>query len=52
MENARSFHAVAVVDDVAAFCEDSARMTVNTSRANIVGSIDLVFVLCIVLVML
>ena len=51
MENDRAYHAVAVVDDVAAFCGDSARMAVNTSRANIAVSLDLVFVLCIVLVM-
>ena len=43
MENARSFHAVAVVDDVAAFCGNSAR---------IAASLDLIFVvLCIVLVL-
>ena len=50
MENAGNYHAVAVVDDVAAFCGDSARMAVNTSN-NISVSLDLVFVICIVLVM-
>ena len=40
MENARYEHVVAGVYDVAAFCGDSARMTVNTSRANIAVSLD------------
>merc|ERR1719427_1080063 len=45
MENARSFHAVAVVDDVAAFCG-----TGNSAR--IAASLDLIFVvLCIFLVL-
>ena len=52
MENGRRDHAVAVVEDVAAFCGDSARMAVNTSRPNIAVRLYLVFVLCINLVMI